>query len=209
MMRPIMNTDMTLIDAEWPYGKAKTAVLMAAAHVLRELGPRSATLKNIANRAGITEPAIFRHFNGVDGLFEGLFSVYERFYGSILEILAAEEPSLDAYFDVLRRVVHFLVSIEDFTYLVFNAEQVFAGYEELKARSLELKKRDEEQSLRFLQVAKDKHEIRSDVAVDTVAFAAMGVIHMTVQTWLAGSCSFDLEGALESRLADVLKLVRA
>ena len=81
-------------DSAWPYSKAKTAVLAAASAVIREEGPRAATLKNIATRAGITEPAIFRHFEGVDGLFGGLFSAYERVYERSAEAFAVRRQGL-------------------------------------------------------------------------------------------------------------------
>src|SRR5512145_738827 len=125
-----MTSDIILSDADWPYTKAKTAVLSAAAAVIREEGPRAATLKNIASRAGITEPAIFRHFDGVDGLFEGLFSVYERIRARFDAAYRAEGKGLPKLRAAVASVVDSLAASGDFAYLVLNARQVFREYQE-------------------------------------------------------------------------------
>jgi AcrR family transcriptional regulator len=209
MMIKVMSIDISLIDADWPYSKAKTAVLIAAAGVIREQGPRAATLKNIAHRAGITEPAIFRHFEGVDGLFQGLFSVYERIYGRIIAVHRNEGGTLDGFRSAVHAATEVMAASRDFAYLVLNADQVFSGYPELKARSREMRSHDERFAMESLERARAKGEIRADATSESVAFAAMGILHITTVMWLDSEFSFDLCGLCDRRLEEFLRLVRA
>ena len=129
MIPEIFTTDPT-----WPFTKAKTAVITAASAVLREEGPRAATLKNIAARAGITEPAIFRHFEGVDGLFGGLFSVYERISERSASAFSANGKGIAKLRDASAFLVANLAASQDFAYTIMNARHIFRGYPEFKAK---------------------------------------------------------------------------
>jgi AcrR family transcriptional regulator len=202
-----MKPDLTEMDPGWPYTKAKTAVLVAAAGVIREKGPRSATLKNIAARAGITEPAIFRHFDGVDGLFAGLFNVYERIFERTLECLTEEGGGLDGYFRAMGRIARIMAASHDFAYLVAHAGQVFSGYEDLKARTAKLGQKHAELAAASLRAAELAQELRAGVGVDTVVIAIAGVFHMTLSQWLDSGFAFDFEESCKQRLSDIRSLV--
>ncbi len=204
-----MSPDLFLTSDEWPYTKAKTSVLLAAASVIRELGPRSATLKNIAHRAGITEPAIFRHFNGVDGLFAGLFSVCELFYKKTAQIYAEAKPGLDGYLASTRGALGLMASFGDFSYLIVNSNQVFSGYEELKARTKELRAHDRSFGIGGLDQLLERGEIKAEVPLETVGLALMGMLHMTMVAWLESEPQFDLVEVGLARISSFLPLVRA
>lgn len=204
-----MSSDQLLAADDWPYSKAKTAVLVAAASVIREMGPRSATLKNIAHRAGITEPAIFRHFDGVDGLFAGLFSILERFYAKVEEIYNATPPGMAGYLDSTVAILRLLSSNKDFAYLIFHAFQVFSGYEDLKAKTKELRKHDQRFGMAGLSQALERGELKPSLALETVGLGFMGIIHMSTLTWLYSEVSYDLAEVCGARLRAFYELVKA
>jgi AcrR family transcriptional regulator len=52
------------------YGSGRERLLAAAGEVFAEKGFRGATTRDIAERAGITEPMLFRHFGSKTALFE-------------------------------------------------------------------------------------------------------------------------------------------
>ena len=150
-------------DPSWPYSKAKTAVIAAASTVIREEGPRAATLKNIATRAGITEPAIFRHFEGVDGLFEGLFSAYERVYKRSAAVFSGEGKGMAKLREACLAIVESLAASHDFSYIVLHARHVFRGYPELKAKVAENDAKDQAAVLACISEGIKAGEVRTDI----------------------------------------------
>lgn len=204
-----MSPDLFLTSAEWPYTKAKTSVLLAAAAVIRELGPRSATLKNIAHRAGITEPAIFRHFDGVDGLFAGLFSVCELFYKKTSEIYSSAQPGIDGYLASTREALGLMASFGDFAYLIVNSLQVFSGYEDLRIKTKALRAHDQRFGTGALVKMVELGELKAGVPLETVGLAMMGMLHMTMVGWLESEPQFDLVEVGLGRITSFLPLVRA
>ncbi len=202
-----MTPELIAADPGWPHSKAKTAVLAAAAAVIKEDGPRSATLKNIASRAGITEPAIFRHFEGVDGLFAGLFHAVERIFNRIASFYAEGEPGLARFRNVILLTMAVMADARDFAYVVINAEQVFRGYPELRRRLAELKMRDAENAIASVKAAQERREIRQDVAPESIAAAVVGMMHMTLVMWVDGGYAGDLKAEAARRWDDAERLM--
>lgn len=202
-----MTPDIIAADPSWPYTKAKTAVLSAAAAVISEDGPRAATLKNVASRAGITEPAIFRHFEGIDGLFGGLFDTVERVYDRIAAFYETEEEGLARLRGVILQTVDVFAQARDFAYVILHAEQIFRGYPDLKRRLAELRQRDKAMAMACLLDARARGEIRGDVELDSIAAAVVGMILMTVGGWIDSGYAFDLRAAGALRWSDAERFI--
>jgi AcrR family transcriptional regulator len=188
-----MNTDDAMPEG-WPYTRAKTALVRAAALVMRDQGPRAATLKNISQRAGVTEPAIFRHFDGVDGVFEGLCTAVEFFYDILNSSYASQEvKGLERYEQALHQIIEKLVEFKDFAYLIVYSPTIFHEYEDLRARIKTVRNRDRNQALACFKEAAKLGQIRSDVELETLAMATVAQIQLLFMTWLDGRDGFNLK----------------
>lgn len=204
-----MTPEIFASDPSWPYTKAKTAVIAAASAVIREEGPRAATLKNIAIKAGITEPAIFRHFDGVDGLFGGLFSAYERVYERSAAAFAAEGKGLAKLREASLALVGNLAASGDFAYIVLFARHVFRGYPELKAKVAEHDARDQANVLAGVGEGIKSGDIRSDIDPVSAAVSLMGGVSDTVTLWIESGFGFDLVEAYRDRWDDFERMLSA
>jgi AcrR family transcriptional regulator len=202
-----MTPEIILSDPDWPYTKAKTAVLSAAAAVIREEGPRAATLKNIASRAGITEPAIFRHFDGVDGLFEGLFHVFERIYQRFDAAYRAEGKGLVRLRSAIHTIVDCLGASHDFAYILIHARHVFREYPELREKISEYNAKDQKNAMACIEEGVKSGEIRSDVDPSSIAVSLIGGIHMIAIQWIESGYAFDIRQVCNDRWEDVERLI--
>jgi TetR/AcrR family acrAB operon transcriptional repressor len=202
-----MTPEIILTDQEWPYTKAKTAVLSAAAAVIRQDGARAATLKNIAAKAGITEPAIFRHFDGVDGLFEGLFSVVERICSCYDDAYRnAEGKGMARLRSALTAVVECLAASGDFAYLVLHAREVFREYSALKDKAAESDIRHYKSALACVEEGVKSGDIRSDINPALIVAALTGSLSAIVSQWLESGFAFDLRQIWQERWDDIERL---
>jgi AcrR family transcriptional regulator len=202
-----MTPEIFTTDPTWPYSKAKTAVLSAASAVIREEGPRAATLKNIATRAGITEPAIFRHFEGVDGLFGGLFSAYERVYDRSASAFAAEGKGLAKLRAATFALIENIASSQDFAYVLLYARHVFRGYPELKAKVAENDAKDQGKVLACVNEGIKSGEIRGDIDPVSAAASLIGGIYVAAMMWIESGFGFDLASAFSDRWDDFERMV--
>ena len=203
-----MNVDFIDSDPEWPYTRAKTAVIRAAASVIRENGPRAATLKNIAQKAGITEPAIFRHFEGVDGLFEGLFFVFERLISRISACFDRPEKGFARILAATKSALELFGQNKDFAYLVLHAEHIFKGYDGLRKRLGELRRVDKETALSAFDEAAEMGELRKDILPRMAALTIMAILYFTVQGWVESDAELDIVERAFGRIQELVTLFR-
>ncbi len=214
----IMNREDTLFGDDWPYTKAKSSLLRSAAVVMREQGPRAATLKNIAGKTGVTEPAIFRHFDGVDGLFESLFAVAELYYGLFASCLEKAGGSgldrLEAAFSGIADALH---DDADFAYVIAYPNPVFRQYDKLKDKVGVI-----EAALRSavgarIEEAKAAGQLAPAAATEAVTEAILGAFGRVLAAWaddvkavdpreampriLGGTCAFARKSGLKPKPA--------
>jgi AcrR family transcriptional regulator len=182
----------TIFGEEWPYSKAKSSLLRSAAVVIREQGPRSATLKNIAGKAGVTEPAIFRHFDGVDGLFQSLFIVMELFYGKFLEYF--KNPDFVGIFRLeaaYEKILATLKSNPEFAYVLAKPDPIFRQYAKLHARQLEIDAKFRAATLECIKEAKTNSQLLQGAEAEHVATALTGTLHQVMNTWIENVGGYD------------------
>ncbi|MDA8411620.1 MAG: TetR/AcrR family transcriptional regulator [Treponema sp.] len=201
---------MDFIDSspDWPYSRAKTTVLRAAASVIRESGPRAATLKNIAQKAGITEPAIFRHFDGVDGLFEGLFFVFENHFSRITASFNRPQKGLDRVLGATQSSLELFGQNKDFAYLALHAEHVFRGYDSMKKRVNELRDEDNAAAESAFVEAADMGQLRKGLVPRLAAVTIMSTLFFTVQSWVESELDIDIVGQAFGRVNDLVTMFR-
>jgi AcrR family transcriptional regulator len=98
-------------DAPGSDGGRRTQILDAALHVMSEHGFRGASIKRIAERAGLKSPAlIYWYFKDKQALLEAVLHRMAPFLGAVAELEAAlDEPPEQ----VLPRIVHgFLTTVQ-------------------------------------------------------------------------------------------------
>ncbi|HOZ72236.1 MAG TPA: TetR/AcrR family transcriptional regulator [Spirochaetales bacterium] len=198
-----MSKEETIFGDDWPYSKAKSSLLRSAAIVIREQGPRSATLKNISGRAGVTEPAIFRHFDGVDGMFESLHAVAALFYARFTACLEGDEPTgMDRLEAGVSRIFDSLAANADFAYVVAKPDPIFRQYPRLKEKDAGMYASLAEAFTDCFKSAKADGSLLPGADPSALASAALGLFYQVLYAWVD-----DVEGYSLHR--DGMKAFRA
>lgn len=176
----------------WPYSKAKTALLKAAATVIRERGPRAATLKNVAAKAGVTEPAIFRHFDGVDGLFESMFTVAELFRRRFVELFAEGGSSglgrLESAFVACLQAAK---DYPEYASLLAAPDPTFRQYEELVPQLSATDAALASAVAGCFKEAKAAGQLAAGAEPEALANAALGSFGLILERWAKDTAGYD------------------
>ena len=89
------------------HGDLRAALIAAATNLVDVEGHEAVTLRRVALAVGVTEPAVYRHFESKDALLGAVGNVgYQRFVAACVAGAASEEP-LDAVGGALRAYVRF------------------------------------------------------------------------------------------------------
>lgn len=88
--------------------EVKNRIIKAALNEFDERGYSDASMRQIAQNAGIATGNIYRYFQGKDELFESIMSpVYERFTALIFTEFKADSNNLPMVADIVEKVMNF------------------------------------------------------------------------------------------------------
>lgn len=188
-----MGKEKTIFGDAWPYSKAKSALLRSAAIVMREQGPRAATLKNIAGKAGVTEPAIFRHFDGVDGMFQSMFEVVNLFFDLFQGFYASSDHvGLDRLENALMQSMAAMMENPDFCYLITQPDPIFRQYPELRDGLNSLKAKHLDNVVGCIKEAKLHGHLAPTADVNAAAMGVLGAMNLLGHSWASDHEKVDL-----------------
>ncbi|MCK5843296.1 MAG: TetR/AcrR family transcriptional regulator [Victivallales bacterium] len=170
----------------------ETALKLVADHGIQKL-----TIKNIALGIGVTEPAIYRHFNGKSAILSSILDSFEEISKSVLdsENLLQCLP-LDAIETFLSDRYERFSKNSKLAKVMFS-EELFLGDEELSARMLKIMHSHKERMHQIITRGQQNREIRGDVDPISIFRTIFGAMRLLVKQWCLSGCAFDLrrEGA--------------
>jgi AcrR family transcriptional regulator len=173
-----------------PKHSTKEKILDAALEVFSEKGYHTATVDEIAERAGVGKGTLYRYFANKETLFNELVRL------RLEELERSANAVLDGQDDVLTMITKYLRIYFEFfdrnqrLYRLILQERPDVGE---KVQDLYVKKVMRRIPLLKRKIYKGSQQgVLKDVDFQTVFHGVMGFIHGVIQKWLACDCSYSL-----------------
>lgn len=183
-------------------------IIEAAIRLIDEGGIQNVTMKNIADRIGISEPALYRHFkNKMDILLSMLGQFRQR---SEFQLKRAH------FFDTSGMILLETIFMEHAGQFAENphlaavvfSEESFRGDTRLAEEVHDIMKLAQQALEDIIERAQEREEIRHDVAKEHLALMVLGTLRLMVKRWRMTAHSYDLKiesslvwGALKTLMA--------
>jgi AcrR family transcriptional regulator len=173
-----------------PRQDAKERILEAALEVFSQKGFHTATMDEIAEKAGVGKGTLYRHFETKKKLFAALVRI------RLDELEKNSEEVIDANDDVLAMISNYIRIYFQF----FDQNQRL--YRLIMKEGLDLVEHSPDQYLKKVMRAipnlkrkvyeGTQQGILKDVDFQTVFYGTMGFAHGVIQKWLARDCTYPL-----------------
>lgn len=177
--------------------KRRTQIMEAALDIISSQGIQNLTIKTLAEKIGVTEGAIYRHYTSKAEILGEIAAMFKASSTEILDTLVASKAS------GLEKVkIFFLGRLEQFAQspgltLVMFSENIFKmGESDVKAE-LEKHGRETIQSHQQLLVksisqAQSEGKIVKDIPPQHIFMMVIGSLRLLVTRWRGAKFSFDL-----------------
>ncbi|MFB6166684.1 MAG: TetR/AcrR family transcriptional regulator [Candidatus Nanohaloarchaea archaeon] len=171
----------------------KREILDSALSILHEEGASSLTVRNIAERVDISEPAVYRHFDSKEEIVRELAEkVFEK--ERIPEMEEAEDAS-ELVSTVLREIFSGLEDNPEIT--VLFRDELFREFPRVQ-EIFERHRREKREKLEgIIEEAQERGQVSEDVDAEVFALILMGSVRMAVKEWAASDFSYSLTDRAE------------
>lgn len=168
-------------------------IIETALELIDSDGIQGLTIKNLSKKIGISEPAIYRHFDSKIHILTTVLEMLKKGSESIFNVKITENKN------AVEKIVnlfesHFKMFTEKpvLASVIFS-EELFQNEAVLKAKVAEVINHNNEMLISIIQIGQKKTEIRKDIKAEDLAILIMGTLRLFVKKWQLSSLSFNLE----------------
>ncbi len=175
-------------------------IIQTSIHLIAQKGIQGLTIKNIAKAIGISEPAIYRHFDNKNDIILGIISVLKNTTGNGI----SEKPDGRGTFDLINKMIHGHTSrfIENpsLTAIVFS-EEIFNNNSNLAKIICDMMKLNQDKLIGIIENGQEKGDIRNDLNANQLSLMIIGSYRFLVVKWHLTKFEFDLRKEVNDLLA--------
>lgn len=180
-------------------------VLIVAQKIIYEKGFYNLTIRNIAEKIGISEAAIYRHFKNkkeiIDKLTDLVFSKECEFE------VDSNKNVLMIFESFIKKQIN---RFENNPYLAIISFQddIFREYKDIKEKFINHQKQREKEIKRLILKGQKENIIKNEINPEVFASVFMGSIRITVSKWKNNDFSYSLEQKLNEIKEELLKYIK-
>lgn len=176
--------------------------------LIADKGIQGFTIKNLSKEIGVSEPAIYRHFNSKTDILINILNNFKEMSVSMSEMLVDNTGSAIEKIEFMFSKMIGVFSEQPSVISVIFSEEIFKNETVLKEKINEI------QNIQLLNIENIIHKgqaegnMRTDLDKSSLALMFMGALRLLVKRWDLNNHSFSLK--LEGkRLLESFKIITA
>lgn len=168
-------------------------IIAVSIEIIAEKGIQQLTIKNISKNIGLSEPAIYRHFESKIDILLTILSQFKKHSYFISEKIISDSPSAIKQIESLfiNHFKHFAAN-PAFAGVVFS-EEIFQNDKRLAEQVVAIMQLNQNMIKKIIETGQRNHEIRTDIPEKQLSIIIMGALRLIVAKWRLSKYSFDLE----------------
>jgi len=184
--------------------KRQEEIIDTAIRIIDRKGIQGLTIKNLSKDIGVSEGAIYRHFENKREILVSILAYFQQRMREFHE--SSQLTGKTTFWKINATLNHFRKLFEENPAIVsvIFAEEIFQNDDELSRKVGELIRENRELMLALIKEGKANGELRSDLEDQMIVSSILGPFRLIVKMWKMEDFSVSLENSLES-LMDYLK----
>jgi AcrR family transcriptional regulator len=181
-------------------------IVEAALSLINETGIQGLTIKNLSKKIGISEPAIYRHYENKVEILVAVLDSFSNFMGNIKANVEKQSGSLsqiEAMFSAFFKAFYENPSLV----AVIFSEELFRNEPRLSDKTSEIINRNIEFLSDVIRKGAQQGDIRTDVPANHLAIMVMGTLRLYVKNWQLTGAGSNLRVEGEKLIRSVIILI--
>jgi AcrR family transcriptional regulator len=170
----------------------QTEIIQAAISLIAEKGIQGLTIKNLAKAIGISEPALYRHFENKTAILLALLNSFENITPAKPEIIGSEETTaIEKIHFVFQQYFETFSETPELVSVIFS-DEIFKNDKQLSKKIAKIIEEKEELFLTIISEGQMSKNIRNDITNKHLTLMLMGSLRLLVKRWELNNYSFNL-----------------
>jgi len=183
----------------------KAQIITEAINIIHEQGFPALSIRELALQVGISEPAIYRHFDSKDDIIMGILDKMQEFGQHIEQQLQGLDGELEKIKQLFLLQLVYFEKNQAMTTIMLS-EEVFHLNEKLKHKLTVITKSRYRLLFDLIKAAQEKGKIIGE-DTDNLAAIVMGSIRLLIFQWKLTDYQFSLTSRGKSVVDTLLKMV--
>ena len=168
-------------------------IIEAALELIAGKGIQNFTMKNLSKKIGISEPAIYRHFENKIQILIAIMDQLIRNTGTIFENeLSQDISSIDKLEHIFSRHFETFSNTPALVSVIFS-EEIFRNEPKLIEKAMEVMDKNDTIITNIIISGQKNNVIRTDAEAKHLSIMVMGILRLFVKKWQFSSYSFSLQ----------------
>ncbi len=180
-------------------------IIDEAINIIHEGGYESLSIRELAKRVKISEPAIYRHFLNKEDIVLGILNRISNFDQDLIASINKKKTTKEKLDEFICFHFEFLAKNKNMTSVIF-AEDIFMQSHILKEKLMQILSHRQKLIVEIIEKVKIKNKIK-DIDTNELSKIIVGLIRMTVLEWKLSGFSFSLEKKGKSIINTFGKLI--
>ena len=180
-------------------------IIDEAINIIHEGGYESLSIRELASKVKISEPAIYRHFLNKEDIVLGVLSRIGEFDQLLEENIEQGNSAVEKLKKFIYFHFNFLQKNQEMTSVLFS-EDIFNQSDILKQKLLRIIKYRKSLLKNIIELGKNENEIK-DIETDDVVTMIIGFIRVTILEWRLGDFSFILSKRGDQTVDAIWKMI--
>jgi len=167
-------------------------IVEASLEIIARKGIQGLTIKNLAKTIGISEPAIYRHFESKTAILMSLLNNFiemARFLSGLMDTY--EGTAAEKIGFMFTKMLRLFSENPPMVSVIFS-EEIFKNDELLKNRIVEILNLHAQTIEKIILKGKLEKNVRTDIDVESLTLLAMGSLRLLVKKWDLNQGNFNL-----------------
>ena len=161
----------------------QTEIIDRSIEIIGTKGIQGLTIKNLSKEIGISEPAIYRHFESKTDILLAILKNFEEMSASLNETLKKIDDTTIGKIQFMFTKIIELFSKEPAHISVVFSEELFKNDKILKEKIADIMDMKERAVEDIIAEGQNKGEIRNDIDSKTLAMIVIGSLRLLVKKW--------------------------
>lgn len=168
-------------------------IIEESINLIAEKGIQGFTIKNLSKAIGISEPAIYRHFDSKTSILLTILDNFKQMANMLSKMMSsAEMTAVEKISFMFEKMVDMFTETPALVSVIFS-EEIFKNEEVLKHKIIEILNTNETTVENIMLKGQKNNEVRTDINEKSLALLTMGSLRLMVKRWSLENYNFDLK----------------